>query len=149
MWIKFLRDQVRPWGNFMKGQTHSLPAADVAKLDIDSYEQVDVDEKAMEKLGVSDRVKHLNGELAMLTSSIDAAVKRLDDLKARRRMVAGKVKAAEDEIKAIEAEAKAKAEAEARAGAEAEGEADTKDIAEDGKAESAPEPGGRKKTKGN
>jgi colicin import membrane protein len=136
----------------LRGQTLNLPAVKVEEFEVDSYEQIDVDESTMAKLGVEDRVKHLVGEIAMLDSSIEAATKRLGELKGRRKMVRDKVRQANDELKRIEAEAQAKAEAaraaaEAKAKAEAEAEAvkdKGKDDANDGKTET-PEPAAAEK----
>jgi len=106
MWIKMLRDQVRAWGIFLKGQTHSLPVLDVEKLDKDSYIQVEVDERAIERMGVEERVRHFRAELATLGSAIGSTEARLADLKIRRKTMQDKLAAAEKALKEIAAEPK-------------------------------------------
>jgi len=103
MWIKMLRDQVTPWGPLQKGQTHSLTPAMIKKLADDSYERVEIDETAIERMGVEDRRKHLTAEIAMLDSSIESASQRLGDLKQRRKPLRDKLKQANEELLRIEA----------------------------------------------
>jgi len=108
MWIKMLTDQVGPDGIFLKGQTVSLPQKIVAKLDSNSYIEVEMDEHRMQQLGIEDRLRSLNAESTTLDATVQATRNRLNDVYQRRKILSVKVKDAEYELKQI-AEAKAEA----------------------------------------
>ena len=110
MWIKMLRDQVGPDGIFLKGQTVSLPTNILKKLAPDSYVEVEMDEEAMLRLGVEDRLRHLDSELVTLDAAVESTKDRLADLYRRRKAIRSKVKQANDELKQA-AEAKAETDA--------------------------------------
>ena len=115
MWIKMLTDQVGPDGIHLKGQTVSLPQKMVEKLDSDSYVQVDVDDQAMEQMGVEERLRHLGAELVTIDSAVKSTKDRLADLHQRRRILRTKIKQADDELEQIK-QARAKAEMETKDG---------------------------------
>jgi len=115
MWIKMLRDQVGPDGIHLKGQTVSLSEKMVEKLDSDSYVHVNVDDQAMEQMGVEERLRHLGVELATFDAAIKSTKDRLADLHQRQRALRTKIKQADDELKQIR-QARAKAEPEAKDG---------------------------------
>lgn len=123
MWIKMLIDQVGPDGVFLKGQTIPLPLKIVEKLDSASYVQVDVDDQAMEQMGIAERLRHLNAELATIDAAIKPAKARLADLHKKRRALYTKIKQADDELEQIK-QARTKAEMEAKDGPESEKPAD-------------------------
>lgn len=118
-----LKDQVGPNGIFLKGQTISLPLKMVEKLDSASYVQVDVDDQAMEQMGVAERLRHLGAELATIDAAIKPAKDRLANLHKRRRVLCTKIKQADDELEQIK-QARAKAEMEAKNGPENEKQID-------------------------
>lgn len=101
MWIKMQKDQVGPNGIFLKGQTVSLPLKMVEKLDSTSYVQVDVDDQAMEQMGVAERLRSLGAELATIDAAIKSAKDRLADLHQRQRGLRNKIKQADDELEQI------------------------------------------------
>jgi len=110
MWIKMLKDQVGPDGIFLKGQTVPLPLKIVEeKLDSDSYVQVDVDEHAMQRMGVEERLQHLGAEMATLDAAIKSTKDRLADLHQRRKVLRTKIKQADDELEQVKLAAENKA----------------------------------------
>ena len=113
MWIKMQKDQVGPNGIFLKGQTVSLPLKMVEKLDSTSYVQVDVDDQAMEQMGVAERLRSLGAELATIDAAINSAKDRLDDLHKRRKVLRAKIKQVDDALEQIK-QARANAEMEAK-----------------------------------
>lgn len=103
MWIKMLRDQVKPWGVLGIGQTHSLSAREVDQLDKDSYIEVEVDDQAMRRMGVEERIQRFTAEIATLDSAIASARQRLADLRQRRKLMADKISRANSELKQLSA----------------------------------------------
>lgn len=103
MWIKMLKDQVRPWGIYLKGQTHSLPAKLVReKLDIDSYEEIEMDENTILLQNAEAKLGFSQKEQAVLDAAIKSAKERVADLNKRRRVISVKAKQATQEIDQIE-----------------------------------------------
>jgi len=101
MWIKMLTDQVGPDGIFLKGQTLPLPTKTVAKLDSDSYVEVEMSEDRMEQMGIEDRLRSLRAESATLDAAVKSGRDRLADLYQRRKFIRAKVKLAENELEGI------------------------------------------------
>jgi len=101
MWIKMLTDQVGPDGIFLKGPTVSVPANILKKLDPDSYIEVDMDEDAMLRLGIEDRLRHLKAESATLDAAVKSTKDRLADLYQRRKVIRTKIRLAENELEGI------------------------------------------------
>lgn len=106
MWIKMLRDQVGGDGVFLTGQTLSVPAKIIAKLDSDSYVGVEVSEERMRQMGIEDRLRHLQAESTTLNAAVESARARLNELYQRRKTIRARIKLAENELEGI-AESKA------------------------------------------
>lgn len=91
MWIRILRDQVKPWGIFRKGQVASLPIDRVKTLDADSWQETKVDDATLAKRSVAERIDHFNRELITLDTLIRSAEARLTGMMHRRKELAAKV----------------------------------------------------------